>query len=68
MPAHDVTMNLSHPITVKNVAVGFAVRSDREWMGKVQISKAESTGHRSSHIHVRRPGSSSPPGWRDPAS
>ena len=26
MPAHDVTMNLSHPITVKNVDVEFEVR------------------------------------------
>jgi hypothetical protein len=39
MPAHDVTMNLSHPITVKNVDVEFEVRSDGELMGKVQISK-----------------------------
>ena len=39
MPAHDVTMNLSHPITVKNVDVEFEVRSDGELKGKVQISK-----------------------------
>ena len=39
MPAHDVTMNLSHPITVKNVDVEFEVRSDGVLMGKVQISK-----------------------------
>jgi hypothetical protein len=39
MPAHDVTMNLSHPITVKNVDVEFEIRSDGELMGKVQISK-----------------------------
>ena len=39
MPAHEVTMNLSHPITVKNVDVEFEVRSDGELMGKVQISK-----------------------------
>ena len=39
MPVHDVTMNLSHPITVKNVDVEFEVRSDGELQGKVQISK-----------------------------
>ena len=39
MPVHDVTMNLSHPITVMNVDVEFEVRSDGELMGKVQISR-----------------------------
>ena len=39
MATHDVTMNLSHPITVKNVDVEFEVRSDGELMGKVQISR-----------------------------
>ena len=39
MPAHDVTMNLSHPITVMNVDVEFEVRSDGDLMGKVQISR-----------------------------
>jgi hypothetical protein len=39
MPVHDVTMNLSHPITVRNVDVEFEVRSDGELQGKVQISK-----------------------------
>ena len=34
MPAHDVTMNLSHPITVKNVDVEFEVRSDGELKGQ----------------------------------
>jgi hypothetical protein len=39
MATHDVTMNLSHPITVMNVDVEFEVRSDGELMGKVQISR-----------------------------
>ena len=39
MPTHDVSMNLSHPITVMNVDVEFEVRSDGELMGKVQISR-----------------------------
>ncbi len=39
MPAHDVTMNLSHPITVRNVDVEFEVHADGELLGKVQISK-----------------------------
>jgi len=39
MPTHDVTMNLSHPITVRNVDVEFEVRADGELMGKVQISR-----------------------------
>jgi hypothetical protein len=39
MATHEVTMNLSQPITVKNVDVEFEVRSDGELMGKVQISR-----------------------------
>ena len=39
MATHDVTMNLSHPITVMNVDVEFEVRADGELMGKVQISR-----------------------------
>jgi hypothetical protein len=39
MATHDVTMNLSHPITVMNVDVEFEVRSDGELLGKVQISR-----------------------------
>lgn len=65
MPAHDVTMNLSHPITVKNVDVEFEVRSDGELIGKFRSAEAVSTGHRSSLIRAHQPGSSSPPGWRE---
>jgi hypothetical protein len=39
MPIHDVTMNLAHPITVRNVDVEFEVRSDGDLLGKVQISR-----------------------------
>ena len=39
MATHDVTMNLSHPITVKNVDVEFEVRSDGELLGKLQLSR-----------------------------
>ena len=66
MPAHDVTMNLSHPITVKNVDVEFEVRSDGELMGKVQISKGGIDWTPFKSHPRKRPGSSSPRGWRDP--
>ena len=40
MATHDVTMNLSHPITVKNVDVRVELSAaDGELMGKVQISR-----------------------------
>ena len=39
MATDDVTMNLSHPITVLNVDVEFEVRVDGDLMGEVEISR-----------------------------